>query len=121
MKKRVRDVQKKFSLDEIDELGFMVVISKPEFEKQIISRISNFGGRVFFSKKAEGVSKYKKIEMLGIQPEQSVVIFATARKEDSTNILVALDSEFNFSSPGCGLGLVVDVEGYMGAKGLFVK
>ena len=36
MKKRVRDVQKKFSLDEIDELGFMVVISKPEFEKQII-------------------------------------------------------------------------------------
>lgn len=121
MKKKSRNVHKRFSLDEIDELSFMVVITKPEFEKQIINRIASFGGRAFFSKKAEGVSKDKKIEMLGIQPVENVVIFATARSEDATNILVALNTEFNFSSPGCGLGFIVDVEGFMGAKGLFLR
>lgn len=121
MKKKVKTTQKKFSLDEIDELKFLVVITKPEFEKTLVERIGSFGGRVFFVKKAEGVSKEKKIEMLGIQPIENVVVFSAARSEDATNILVALNSEFNFSSPGCGLGFIVDVDGFMGAKGLFLK
>ena len=121
MNKKTKLTHKKFSLDDIDELKFMVIITKPEFERSIINRIASFGGRAFFSKKAEGVSKDKKIEMLGIQPVENVVIFATARSEDATNILVALNSEFNFSAPGYGLGFIVDVEGFMGAKGLFLK
>ena len=86
MKKKSKMTQKKFSLDEIDELKFLIVITKPDFEKPIIERIGSFGGRAFFVKKAEGVSKEKKIEMLGIQPVENVVIFSAVRGEDATNI-----------------------------------
>ena len=122
-KKRKRNTgvrRKKFSLDQIDELKFMLIIVKPELEKNLIKRLEEFGGRVLVSKIGEGISKNKSLELLGIQSTKSALVFATARKEDADNMLVALDAEFNFTLPGNGLGLTIDVDGYMGAKGLFV-
>lgn len=119
-KRTAYNKRKKFSLDQIDELKFMLVIVKPELEKNVIKRLEEFGGRVLVSKIGEGVSKNKSLELLGIQTTQSALVFACARKEDADNMLVALDSEFNFTEPGNGLGLTIDVDGYMGAKGLFV-
>ena len=55
-----------------------------------------------------------------MQKTKNIVIWACARKQDADNILVAIDSEINFSSPGVGLGLTIDVDGFMGAKGLFI-
>ena len=120
-KKRKNHVKrKKFSLDQIDEMKFMVIIVKPEVEKDVIHRLEEFGGRVLLSKIGEGISKNKSLELLGLQTTESVLIFAAGRKEDADNLLVALDSEFNFTEPGNGLGLTIDVDGYMGSKGLFV-
>ena len=111
---------KKFSLEQIDELKFLLIIVKPEFEKGVICRLEELGGRVFLSNVGEGISKNKSLELLGIQTTESVLIFACARKEDADNMLVAINMEFNFTSPGNGLGLTIDCDGYMGAKGLFV-
>ena len=111
---------KKFSLEQIDELKFMLIIIKPELEKQVSTRLEELCGRVLLSKLGEGISKNKSLELLGIQTNQSVLIFACARKEDADNMLVALNMEFNFTEPGNGLGLTIECDGYMGAKGLFV-
>lgn len=113
-------VKKVFTLDEIDELKFIVIIVKPEFEKNLIRRIGELGGRVVISAVGEGISKNKSLELLGIQTIKNVLVFACARKEDSDNLLVALNAEFNFAEPGNGLGFTLDVDGYMGSKGLFI-
>lgn len=111
---------KKFTLDQIDELKFLLVIVKPSIEKQVALRLEELGGRVLISKIGEGISKNKSLELLGIQTTESALLFACARKEDADNLLVALNAEFNFTEPGNGLGLTIDCDGYMGSKGLFV-
>ena len=119
-KSKDKSKPKKFALEQIDELKFMLIIVKPEIEKPVISRLEELGGRVLLSKIGEGISKNKSLELLGIQTSESLLIFACARKEDADNMLVALNLEFNFTEPGNGLGLTIDCDGYMGAKGLFV-
>lgn len=120
IKKRSHYRPKKFSLDQIDELKFVLIIVKPELEKTTTTRLEELGGRVLITKIGEGISKNKSLELLGIQTTQSCLIFACARKEDADNLLVALNMELNFTEPGNGLGLTIDVDGYMGTKGLFV-
>ena len=115
-----KNKQKKFSLDQIDELKFLLVIVKPTLEKVVVERLEELGGRVLMSRLGEGVSKNTNLELLGISSTESALIFAVARKEDSDNLLIALNMEFNFAEPGNGLGLTIDVDGYMGTKGLFV-
>ena len=111
---------KKFALEDIDELKFMIIIVKPEIEKDVIIRLEELGGRVLISKLGEGISKNKSLELLGIQTTENVLVFACARKEDADNMLMALNLEFNFTEPGNGLGLTIECDGYMGAKGLFI-
>lgn len=111
---------KAFKLSEIDELKFMIIIGKLSTEDQIVSKIESFGGRVLLREVGEGIGKNMSLELLGVQKTKNIVILACARKQDADNILVAIDSEINFSSPGVGLGLTINVDGFMGAKGLFI-
>lgn len=110
----------KFKIDDIDELKILLIIAKLSLEDEILSRLESLGGRVLLREVGEGIGKNMSLELLGINNTPYIVIFAAARKEDADNILVAIDSEVNFSAPGVGLGLTLDVEGYMGAKGLFL-
>lgn len=115
-----RKNMKKFMLDEVDELKFIVIIAKPQLEKSITTRLESLGGRVILKKAGKGIGKKIGLEMLEISPSENIVIFACARKEDADNIVVAIDSEVNFSEPGVGLGFTLDIEGYCGARGLFI-
>ena len=115
-----RNNLKKFSLEQIDELKFLLIIIKPSLEKSVITRLEELGGRVLMSRLGEGVGKNSNLELLGISSTESALIFGVARKEDADNLLLALNMEFNFAEPGNGLGLTIDVDGYMGTKGLFV-
>ena len=112
--------EKKFALEQIDELKFVLVIVKPSIERAVVDRLEELGGRVLMSRLGEGISKNKSLELLGIKTTESAMIFGVARKEDADNLLIALNMEFNLTEPGNGLGLTIDVDGYMGTKGLFV-
>lgn len=114
-KKQPKVKAKKFSLSDIDELKMIMIFSSPEKETAIINKIAELGGRVILTEVGAGVAK-----RLGLQTTSTLVVFACARKEDADNILVAVDTELNFSLPGMGLGFTLDVDGYLGAKGLFV-
>ena len=120
--KKVKELNRsqKFKIDDIDELKMILIIAKLSLEDAILSRLEDLGGRVLLREVGEGIGKNMSLELLGINNTPYIVIFAAARKEDADNILVAIDSEVNFSAPGVGLGLTLDIEGYMGAKGLFL-
>ena len=123
MKKKIKSEHlsvAKFKLEDIDELKMLLIIAKLSLEDAIIERLENLGGIVLLREVGEGIGKNMSLEMLGLNNNPCIVILGTARKEDADNILVAIDSEVNFSAPGVGLGLTLDVEGYMGAKGLFL-
>ncbi len=119
-KNKMQSVTPKFKLEDINELKIILIIAKITMEEEIIERLENLGGQVLLREVGEGIGKNMSLELLGINNTPYIVILATARKEDADNIVVAIDSEVNFSAPGVGLGLTIDVEGYMGAKGLFL-
>ena len=110
----------RFKLEEINELKIVLIIARLSMEDAIIERLERLGAQVLLREVGEGIGKNMSLEMLGISNTPYIVILATARKEDADNIVVASDSEVNFSAPGVGLGLTLDVDGYMGAKGLFL-
>ena len=113
--KKVKSKIKKFNLADIDEMKIIMIFSSPEKESAIINKIAEYGGRVVLTAFGAGIAK-----RLGLQTTSTLVGIACARKEDADNILVAVDTELNFSLPGMGLGFTLDVDGYLGAKGLFV-
>ena len=121
MKSKEKANYPKFSLEQIDELEFVLVICKPDAENTLRERIMELGGRVLLSEQGEGVSKFKKMELLGISPTKNSLILALCKKGEGKNLLIALDTEYNFKTVGSGLGLVTSVDGYLGAKGLFVE
>ncbi|MBP3630488.1 MAG: hypothetical protein J6J23_03255 [Clostridia bacterium] len=119
-KEEAYEIAPRFKLEDIDELKIILIIAKISMEDEIIERLEKLGGHVLLREVGEGIGKNMSLELLGINNTPYIVILATARKEDADNIVVAIDSEVNFSAPGVGLGLTIDVEGYMGAKGLFL-
>ncbi|MBQ6600046.1 MAG: hypothetical protein IIX36_00225 [Clostridia bacterium] len=58
-----KNIIKKFSLEQIDELKFVLVIVKPSVEKNVIARLEELGGRVLMSRLGEGISKNKSLEL----------------------------------------------------------
>ena len=121
IKKNQKVKRKKFKVEQVSELKFLCFIVKESLEQPIVTKLSELGARTFMIKHGEGISKNKSLETLGIQKTINAGIFATARQEDAYNILVAIFTEFNLDAQGNGLGFIIDVDGYMGAKGLFLE
>ena len=108
-----------YDLSDIDEVKMMVFIVSPELEKSVKESIGALGGRVLSVEKGTGIARNRSF-VFGEEYE-SYVIFAVARKQDADNINVAIAIEHNFDQPNTGLGFVIDVEGYMGAKGILIE
>lgn len=114
-----RSLKRRFivnELEDIDEVKFLMFVVEPNLEIPVKLRIGSLGGRVLSVKYCRGISGYDKI---GIHEEKpNYLIFATTRSEDAQNIILAIATEFNFHLPHTGKAWMVDVEGYMGAKGI---
>lgn len=107
-----------YNLEDINEVKMMVFIVSPELEESVKTRIGSLGGRVLSVEKGKGIQRSHFV--LG-EDYVTYVIFAVARKEDADNITLAVSIEHNFHLPNTGLGFVVDVDGYMGAKGILTE
>lgn len=117
--KSIKNPKKTFlshKLEEIDMVKFMTFVVMPELEERVKLRIGSLGGRVLSVHRALGVSGTSILAFNEEVPQ--FVIFATARSEDAQNILLAIATEFNFQLPKTGKAWLIDVEGYMGAKGV---
>ena len=118
---KVKNIKKfiSYDLSDINDIKMIVFIVNPKIEKSVKESVGALGGRVLSVKKGVGIARNRSF-VLGEEYE-SYVIFAIARKEDADNINVAVAVEHNFNLPNTGLGFVIDIEGYMGAKGVLTE
>ncbi len=118
---RVKNIKKfiSYDLSDIDEIKMLVFIVNPSLEKSVKESVGALGGRVLSVKKGTGIARNRSF-VFGEEYE-TYVIFAIARKQDADNINIAIAVEHNFDLPNTGLGFVIDVDGYLGAKGVLTE
>lgn len=114
-------VSRKLFPSQIDELAiccFIINKSKlDDFENFIIFN----GGRVISSMLCSGVSRGDKLNPLVGNTFDKYFVMAMCQKEVTDIFMLSICKEFKLNQKGNGKAFVLDVLGYMGAKGPFVE
>jgi len=122
MKENKNRKNKTYKIDEIDQLNMAVFILKQELESGVASKINELGGRVCSSVRAQGgFSVSRLFEVFSNIKSGYVVMFALSRAQDVANIIEAISVEFNLDVEGNGKAFAIGIDGYLGAKGPFLK
>lgn len=122
-KLRVRHELKKSKpkLSEINELTLSVFIVKRDIAPKLRKRINQLGAKILSEVRGKGVSRSSAFESLRVGSQDMTVFFATARVEDVRDFMHTISDEFNLAVPGNGKGFTIDIDGYLGAKALFIE
>ena len=107
-------------LSEINELSLSVFIVQREVESKLTERIKELEGEIISITRGVGVSRRKLFESLKIGTENVSVFFVLSRVEDVRDFMQTITEEFELCVPGKGKGFTVDIDGYLGAKAVFV-
>jgi len=122
MRDKKNQKNKVYNISDVDKLNLAVFILKKELEKGVSIKINELGGRVCSSMRAQGgFSVSRLFEVFSNIKSEYVVTFSLARAEDVANIIEAVAVEFNLDVEGNGKAFAVDIDGYLGAKGPFLK
>ena len=108
-------------LSEINELTLSVFIIKRNKESLLKDKVEQLGGKVRSILRGIGVSRNDIFESLKIGTEDVSVFLVTSRVEDVRDLMQTISQEFELSIPGNGKGFIIDVDGYLGAKALFIE
>lgn len=108
-------------LSEINELSLAVIIIKREQEGRLKERVLELGGKILSIVRGVGLSRFSVFESLKVGTDDVSVFFLTARVEDVRDIMQNISKEFKLNLPGNGKGFCVDVDGYLGAKAIFIE
>lgn len=107
-------------LNEINELSLSVFIIKKEQEDKLRKKINELEGEIVSITKGIGVSRSTVFESLKIGMEDMSVFFVLVRIEDVRDFMQTITEEFELCVPGNGKGFVIDIDGYLGAKAVFI-
>ena len=113
-------VNKKPRLSEINELSLSVFIVKKEQELKLKNRIKELSGEIISITKGIGVSRSTIFESLKIGTEDVCVFFVLVRIEDVRDFMQTITEDFELAVPGKGKGFTIDIDGYLGAKAVFI-
>lgn len=113
--------KRKPKLSEINELSLAVFIIKKENAPRLRVLVNNLGGRVLSEVRGRGISRNSALESLNMTNNEMAVFFVTARVEDVRDLMQNISEELNFTLPGNGKGFTIDIDGYLGAKALFIE
>lgn len=119
-KKRVIVSQKLYPT-QINELSMCCFIIKRETLDDFLSFIVNNGGRVISAVMCSGISRNILFNSINGNINHSYFVMAVCQKEITDIFMLNVCREFEFNKKGNGKGFVLDVLGYMGAKGPFVE
>ncbi len=106
---------------QINELSMCCFVLKNDRLDDLLSFIVNNGGRVVSAVPCCGISKRMISDSLGGYNYDSYYVLAMCQKEITDIFMSEVAKEFDFNSPGKGFCFVIDILGYMGAKGPFVE
>ncbi len=121
LKDKKKAPRKTLKLSQINELTLSVFIVKRENEDKLKTRLEELGARILSIMRGVGVSRQSVFESLRIGTDDCSVFVSTSRVEDVREIMQTISSEFALTVPGNGKGFTIDVDGYLGAKAIFIE
>ena len=119
-KKKYVIVSQKLYPSQINELSMCCFVVKASKLDDMLSFIVNNGGRVVSAVQADGVSRNTLIESFNGYIE-SYMVLAVCQKEITEVFMRNICMAFELDKKGNGKAFVIDILGYMGAKGPFVE
>lgn len=105
---------------QISELSMCCFVVGNSILDDVLSFIVNNGGRVIAAVPGNGISRNSFLESFQGYADAYFVI-AMCQKEIVDIFMLNISKEFNLHKRGKGKAFVLDVLGYMGAKGPFVE
>lgn len=119
-KKKKVIVSQRLHPTQISELSICCFVAGNSILDDMLSFIVNNGGRVVAAVPGSGISRNSFLESFQGYSDAYLVI-AMCQKEIADIFMLNISKEFNLHKRGKGKAFVLDVLGYMGAKGPFVE
>lgn len=107
-------------LSSINELSICVFIVKKRLEESLRKRINELSGRIVSVMQGVGVSRTTAFSSIKIGTDDVSVFITAVRDEDAGKFIKTIAKEFRLDKPGQGKGFIVEADGYLGAKALFI-
>ena len=120
-KKRRVIISQRLYPNQINELALCCFIIKRDKLDELHEFIINNGGRVVSAIASKGISRSTIFEAISGEIYETYTVFAMCQKEIVDIFMINICKEFKFNKKGKGKSFVIDVLGYMGAKGPFVE
>ena len=116
-----KEKSKRPKLSEINELSLSVFIIKRKQEDKLKKRIEELEGEIVSISRGIGASRGTVFESLKIGMDEVSVFFVLVRIEDVRDFMRKITDEFELCVPGNGKGFAIDIDGYLGAKAVFIR
>lgn len=114
-------VPQHFHPTQIGELSMFCVIIKENKLDDLFEFIVNNGGRVISAIPCEGISHRTLENLVDGYSKNFYMVISTCQIEIIDVLMLNLCRTFEINKVGNGKAFVIDVLGYMGAKGPFVE
>jgi len=119
-KKKYVIVSQRLHPSQISELSMCCFVVGNSILDDVLQFIVNNGGRVVAAVPGNGISRNSLMESVSGYADAFCVL-AICQKEIVDIFMLNISKEFNLHKRGKGKAFVLDILGYMGAKGPFVE
>ena len=120
-KKKLVIVSQRLYPTQINELAMCCFIIKKDKLDDLHEFVVNNGGRVISAIASKGVSGSTIFDVFSGEYFETYTVLCMCQKEIADIFMLNVCREFNINKRGKGKAFVIDVLGYMGAKGPFVE
>lgn len=120
-KKKLVIVSQRLYPSQINELSMCCFVVKKENLDDLFAFIVNNGGRVLSAIECVGQSRSELVQAFDGFVSNNYFVLAMCQKEITDIFMLNVVKEFELNKKGNGKAFVVDILGYLGAKGPFVE
>ncbi len=120
-KKKFVIVSQRLYPSQINELSICCFFIKKEKLDDMLAFIVNNGGRVISAVPACGIARNEIMQTIDGFVSDRYFILSMCQKEITDVFMLNIVKQFELNKHGNGKAFVLDVLGYMGAKGPFVE
>ncbi len=120
-KKKLVIVSQRLYPSQINELSMCCFVVKKERLDDLFAFIVNNGGRVLSAIECVGQSRSELVQAFDGFVSNNYFVLAMCQKEITDIFMLNVVKEFELNKKGNGKAFVVDILGYLGAKGPFVE
>lgn len=120
-KKKLVIVSQRLYPSQINELSMCCFVVKKERLDDLFAFIVNNGGRVLSAIECVGQSRSELVQAFDGFVSNNYFVLAMCQKEITDIFMLNVVKEFELNKKGNGKAFVIDILGYLGAKGPFVE